>query len=40
VRVETKAGHGAGTATDKRLSQMADLFTFVLKALDVRLPEQ
>lgn len=38
ARIETKAGHGAGTATSKRLAQAADVFAFVLKALDVKLP--
>jgi len=40
VRIETKAGHSAGTATSKRLNMMADVYTFVLKALGVVLPAQ
>lgn len=40
VRIETKAGHGAGTATSKRLAATADLYTFVLKSLGVQLDER
>jgi prolyl oligopeptidase len=40
VRIDTKSGHGAGTATTKRLEQMADLYTFILKSLDIQLEEQ
>jgi len=39
VRVETKAGHGSGTATSKRLSQTADLYVFVLHALGIKIAE-
>lgn len=40
VRIDSKAGHGHGTATSKLLNRTADLWTFVLKALNVTLPEQ
>jgi prolyl oligopeptidase len=39
IRVETKAGHGAGKPTTKWIEEAADEFAFILKALDA-LPEQ
>ncbi len=35
IRIETKAGHGAGKPTSKRISEYADLYGFLFKALDV-----
>ncbi|KAG8465712.1 hypothetical protein KFE25_003019 [Diacronema lutheri] len=40
VRVETKAGHGSGTATSKRLEAAADMYTFVLRSLGIKLDER
>lgn len=37
VRIETKAGHGAGKPLAKIVDEDADVFTFVLDALDGRL---
>ena len=31
IRVETKAGHGAGKPTSKRIAELADLYTFLFK---------
>ncbi len=31
IRVETKAGHGAGKPTSKRIAEVADLYTFLFK---------
>ncbi len=36
IRVETRAGHGAGTPTTKLIEAQADLWAFVTRALDVR----
>jgi prolyl oligopeptidase len=36
IRVETKAGHGAGKPTSKIIDEAADMFAFALKAMDVR----
>ena len=33
IRVETRAGHGAGTPTDKRIDLAADKWTFLARAL-------
>ena len=37
VRIETRAGHGAGKPLGKIIDEDADVFTFVLEALDGRL---
>ncbi|NNE60397.1 MAG: S9 family peptidase [Woeseia sp.] len=39
IRIETRAGHGAGTPTDKAIEAYADRWGFLLRALDMRLPE-
>ncbi len=33
LRVETRAGHGAGEPTSKRIAEMADIYAFVLDAM-------
>jgi prolyl oligopeptidase len=38
IRVETKAGHGAGKPVSKLIEEDADIFTFLFKYLDVREP--
>lgn len=40
IRVETRAGHGAGTPTDKVIAEYADRWGFLLRVLDFRLPQQ
>ena len=35
IRIETKAGHGAGTPTSKRIEKIADIYGFLLKNLGV-----
>ena len=35
VRVETKAGHGAGKPISKQIDEQADIYTFLFKALGV-----
>ena len=35
LRVETKAGHGAGKPTGKRIEEAADIYTFLFKILEM-----
>ena len=35
IRVETKAGHGAGKPTSKRIEEAADVWSFLVKTLDM-----
>ncbi|UCD38814.1 MAG: S9 family peptidase, partial [Fidelibacterota bacterium] len=35
IRIETKAGHGAGKPTSKRIEEAADICAFLIKALGV-----
>jgi prolyl oligopeptidase len=40
IRIETKAGHGAGTPVSKRIEQYSDIFGFTLYNMGFRvLPE-
>jgi prolyl oligopeptidase len=39
IRVETRAGHGAGTPLSKRVELAVDQFTFLVKELEMQLPE-
>ncbi|MEZ5987525.1 MAG: prolyl oligopeptidase family serine peptidase [Planctomycetota bacterium] len=39
IRVDTKAGHGAGTPTAKRIAEIADKLAFLVDNLRIRLPE-
>jgi prolyl oligopeptidase len=36
IRIETRAGHGAGTPTSKTIDEFADRWAFLVKALDFR----
>jgi prolyl oligopeptidase len=36
VRIETKAGHGAGKPTSKQIDEAADRFAFLVKTLKMR----
>jgi prolyl oligopeptidase len=38
IRIETKAGHGAGKPISKIIEERADVFGFLLRVLDMRLP--
>lgn len=38
IRIETKAGHGAGKPTSKQIDEAADRWAFLARTLDVRLP--
>jgi prolyl oligopeptidase len=35
LRVETKAGHGGGKPTDKQIDELADIYAFLFKVLDI-----
>ena len=39
IRIETRAGHGGGKPTAKRLDETADLWAFLLKNLGLKAPE-
>ncbi len=38
IRIETRAGHGAGKPTTKRIEEAADLWSFLVKSLGMQLP--
>ena len=38
IRIETKAGHGAGKPTDKIIEEIADQYAFLVKNLGMTLP--
>ena len=38
IRIETKAGHGAGVPTSKRIEAVADRLAFLVRALRVNVP--
>lgn len=39
IRIDTKAGHGAGKPTSKRIEEWADLWGFLARELEMTLPE-
>jgi prolyl oligopeptidase len=39
IRIETRAGHGAGVPTEKVIEEYADRWAFFVDSLDMRLPE-
>ena len=39
IRIETRAGHGAGTPTDKQIADYADRWAFLYRNLRMSLPE-
>jgi prolyl oligopeptidase len=38
IRIETKAGHGAGTPTSKLIEEAADRYAFLVKTLEMKIP--
>jgi prolyl oligopeptidase len=38
IRIETKAGHGAGKPTSKLIEEAADRFAFLVRELNVNAP--
>jgi prolyl oligopeptidase len=39
IRIETRAGHGAGKPTDKLIAEAADRWAFLVRVLDIDVPE-
>lgn len=39
IRIETRAGHGAGVPTEKVIEEYADRWAFLVRNLDMKLPE-
>lgn len=39
IRIEQRAGHGAGKPTSKQIAEAADVLSFLLLELDVRVPQ-
>jgi prolyl oligopeptidase len=39
IRIETKAGHGAGKPTSKKIEEHADRWGFLLRSLQFSLPK-
>jgi prolyl oligopeptidase len=37
IRIETKAGHGAGKPTAKVIEEAADRYAFLVKTLDMKI---
>ena len=37
IRIETKAGHGAGKPTSKRIEEAADIWAFLVKSLNMEI---
>lgn len=37
IRIETKAGHGSGKPTSKQIEEIADLWAFLVKELDMQI---
>jgi prolyl oligopeptidase len=38
IRIETRAGHGAGKPTAKIIEEVADEWAFLVKSLNMKLP--
>jgi len=38
IRIETRAGHGAGKPTDKVIEERADMYGFLVRELKMKLP--
>jgi len=39
IRIETRAGHGAGKPTTKQIEEVVDLWSFLTKELNMELPD-
>jgi prolyl oligopeptidase len=40
IRIETRAGHGAGKPTVKQIEEAADTMAFLVETLDLELPRE
>jgi prolyl oligopeptidase len=38
IRIDTKAGHGAGKPTTKVIDELAERYAFLIRELDMKLP--
>ena len=38
IRIETKAGHGAGKPTEKLIEERADIYGFLVRELKIAVP--
>jgi prolyl oligopeptidase len=38
IRIETRAGHGAGKPTEMIIEEVADMWTFLVRTLEMELP--
>jgi prolyl oligopeptidase len=38
IRIETKAGHGAGKPTSKSIEEIADMWGFLVRTLNMNAP--
>ena len=39
IRIETKAGHGAGKPTSKQIEELTDIYGFLFKNLGMKIPD-
>jgi prolyl oligopeptidase len=39
IRIETKAGHGAGKPTTKQIEERADMYAFLVQTLHLQGPK-
>ena len=39
IRIDTRAGHGAGKPTGKHIAELSDLWAFLVKSLKMKLPD-
>ena len=39
IRIETKAGHGAGKPTSKQIEEQTDIYGFLVKSLGIKIPK-
>ena len=40
IRIETRAGHGAGKPTAKQIEEVVDKWGFLVKTLEMKLPAE
>jgi prolyl oligopeptidase len=38
IRIQTKAGHGAGKPTSMQIDEYADILAFLVRTLNMKLP--
>jgi len=40
ILIETNAGHGAGKPTSKKIAEVTDVFSFLVRALDFKVVDR